>query len=107
MAVRKPYRLRSGTQALREIKAYQRSTGLLIPKTAFKRVVREVAADFATNWRFTEGTMDILQEAAESFVVSLFEEAQLYAIHAGRITIAAEDLKLVMQIKKRGSYGGF
>ena len=35
--------------ALREIRKYQKSTNLLIPKLPFSRLVREVAIDVASN----------------------------------------------------------
>jgi hypothetical protein len=50
--VKKPHRYRPGTVALREIRRYQKSTELLIRKLPFQRLVREIAQDFKTDFRF-------------------------------------------------------
>ena len=50
--VKKTYRFRPGIVALREIRKYQKGTDLLIRKTAFQRLVREIAQDFETDLRF-------------------------------------------------------
>uniref|UniRef100_A0A3P8UEV8 Core Histone H2A/H2B/H3 domain-containing protein n=1 Tax=Amphiprion percula TaxID=161767 RepID=A0A3P8UEV8_AMPPE len=44
--VKKPHRYRPGTEALREVRRYQKSTELLIRKPPFQRLVREIAQDF-------------------------------------------------------------
>jgi histone H3/H4 len=40
-----------------------------------------------------------LQEAAESFLVGLFEDATLCAIHAKRVTIMKKDFDLALRIR--------
>ena len=71
--VKKPHRYRPGTVALREIRRYQKSTELLIRKLPFQRLVREIAQDFKTDLRFQGSAVLALQEAAESYLVGLFE----------------------------------
>ena len=71
--VKKPHRYRPGTVALREIRRYQKSTDLLIRKLPFQRLVREVAQDFKPNLRFQSTAILALQEAAEAYLVQLFE----------------------------------
>ncbi|CAD6252575.1 unnamed protein product [Miscanthus lutarioriparius] len=88
--VKKPYRFRLGTVALREIRMYQKSTELLIRKLPFQRLVREIAQDFKTDLRFESSAVAALQEAAEAYLVGLFEDTNLCAIHAKRVTIFAE-----------------
>ncbi|KAL7337468.1 histone-fold-containing protein, partial [Rhodotorula toruloides] len=85
--VKKPHRYRPGTVALREIRRYQKSTELLIRKLPFQRLVREIAQDFKTDLRFQSSAVMALQEAAEAYLVSLFEDTNLAAIHAKRVTI--------------------
>ena len=85
--VKKPHRYRPGTVALREIRKYQASTGLLIRKLPFQRVVRELAHEFKTALRFQSNALLALQEASEAYLVGLFEDANLCAIHAKRVTI--------------------
>lgn len=76
-----------GTAALREIRKYQKTTNLLIRKLPFQRLVREVARDFKADLRFQSSAIGALQEAVEAFLVSLFEDTNLCAIHAKRVTI--------------------
>ena len=83
--VQKPQRrpgFRPGTVALQEIQRYQSSTQLLIRKLPFRRLVREIAQDFKTDLRFQEAALMALQEAGESYLVGLFEDTKLCAIHA-------------------------
>jgi len=79
--VMKPHRYRPGTVALREIRRYQKSTELLIRKLPFQRIVREIAQDFMTDWRFQSAAIVALQEASEAYLVGLFEDTNLCAIH--------------------------
>nr|XP_020514270.1 histone H3-like [Labrus bergylta] len=84
--VKKPHRYRPGTVALREIRRYQKSTELLIRKLPFQRLVREIAQDFKTDLRFQSSAVMALQEASEAYLVGLFEDTNLCAIHAKRIS---------------------
>lgn len=97
--VKKARRYRPGTVALREIRQYQKSTELLIRKLPFQRLVREIALDFKSELRFQSAAIGALQEAAESYLVSLFEDVNLCAIHAKRVTIMAKDFKLARRIR--------
>ena len=97
--VKKPYRYRPGTVALREIRRYQRSTDLFIRKTAFQRLVREVAQDFKSNLRFQSSAILALQESAEAYLVGIFEDTNLCAIHAKRVTILPKDMQLARRIR--------
>src|SRR5882762_8514474 len=80
--VKKPHRYRPGTVALREIRRYQKSTELLLRKLPFQRLVREIATDYSSCLRFQSSAIGALQEAAEDYLVSLFEDTNLCAIHA-------------------------
>ena len=82
--VKKPHRYRPGTVALREIRKYQKSTELLIRKLPFQRLVRAIALDFKTALRFQSSAVLALQEACEAYLVGLFEDTNLCAIHAKR-----------------------
>jgi len=88
--VKKPHRYRPGTVALREIRRYQKSTELLIRKLPFQRLVREIAQEFKTDLRFQGSAVLALQEAAEAYLVGLFEDTNLCAIHAKRVTIMSK-----------------
>ena len=78
----KPHRYRAGTAALKDIRHFQRSTVLLIRKLPFQRLVREIAQDFKTDLRFQSAAILCIQEAAEAYLVGLFEDTNLCAIHA-------------------------
>ena len=97
--VKKPHRFRPGTVALREIRKYQKSTELLIRKLPFQRLVREVAQDFKTDLRFQSHAIMALQEASEAYLTSLFEDTNLCAIHAKRVTIMPKDIQLARRIR--------
>merc|ERR1712079_938069 len=92
--VKKPHRYRPGTVALREIRRYQKSTELLI-----QRLVREIAQDFKTDLRFQSADIGALQEASEAYLVGLFEDTNLCAIHAKRVTIMPKDIQLARRIR--------
>jgi histone H3 len=97
--VKKPHRYRPGTVALREIRRYQKSTELLIRKLPFQRLVREIAQEFKTDLRFQGSAVLALQEAAEAYLVGLFEDTNLCAIHAKRVTIMPKDIQLARRIR--------
>ncbi|KAG5278408.1 hypothetical protein AALO_G00098650 [Alosa alosa] len=89
-----------GTVALREIRRYQKSTELLIRKLPFQRLVREIAQDFKTDLRFQSSAVMALQEASEAYLVGLFEDTNLCAIHAKRVTIMPKDIQLARRIRR-------
>ena len=124
--VKKPHRYRPGTVALREIRRYQKSTELLIRKLPFQRLVREVSQDFKvrsqsshcitvpqysngslcfqrlfqqSDLRFQTSALLALQESAEAYLVGLFEDTNLAAIHAKRVTIMPKDIQLARRIR--------
>jgi len=105
--VKKPHRYRPGTVALREIRRYQKSTELLIRKRPFQRLVREVTQDFKTGLRYQTHAILALQEASEAYLVDLFGDVNLCAIHARRVTIMPKDVQLALRIRgeRRGHPG--
>ena len=103
--VKKPHRYRPGTVALREIRRYQKSTELLIRKLPFARLVREIVQDFKTDLQFQSSAIGALQEASEAYLVGLYEDTNLCAIHAKRVTIMPKDLQLSLRIRVSGREG--
>lgn len=97
--VKKPHRYKPGTVALREIRRFQKSTELLIRKLPFQRLVREIAQDFKTDLRFQSSAIGALQESVEAYLVSLFEDTNLCAIHAKRVTIQKKDILLARRLR--------
>uniref|UniRef100_A0A0E0G6B1 Core Histone H2A/H2B/H3 domain-containing protein n=2 Tax=Oryza TaxID=4527 RepID=A0A0E0G6B1_ORYNI len=99
IGVKKPRRHRPGTVALREIRKYQKNTELLIRKLPFQRLVREIAQHFKHDMRFQSHAVLALQEAAEAYLVGLFEDTNLCAIHSKRVTIMSKDVQLARRIR--------
>ncbi|KAG8415191.1 centromeric DNA-binding histone H3-like protein cse4 [Metarhizium acridum] len=124
--IRQKRRYRPGTTALREIRQYQGTTKLLLLKLPFMRLVRSYeflyvylctymsimqVREIGMNcrprgreFRWQSQAIQALQEAAEAFMVHLFEDAQLCAIHAKRVTIMQKDIQLARRI--RGIWAG-
>ena len=99
MNIKRPRRFRPGTVALREIRQFQKSTDLLIRKLPFQKVVREIATQYKSDLRFQTQAILALQEACEAYLVKLFEDTNLCAIHAKRVTIMAKDMMLAKRIR--------
>jgi histone H3/H4 len=97
--VKRPHRFRPGTVALREIRKYQKSTNLLLLQGPFRRLVREISQDFRADLRYNSHALLVLQEAAEAYLTSLFEDTNLCAIHAKRVTIMPKDMQLARRIR--------
>ena len=96
---KKSNRYRPGTIALREIRKYQKTTELLIRKLPFQRLVREIAYNLKEDVRFQGSAVNALQEAAEAFIVGIFEDSNRCAIHSRRITITPKDIQLALRIR--------
>lgn len=94
-------RFRPGTRALREIRHFQKTTGLLIRKLPFAQLVREIASymqpEYLMRWRAE--ALEALQEAAEEYLVKLLEDANICAIHAKRVTLMVKDIQLARRIR--------
>lgn len=99
--IKKPHRFAPGVVALREIRRYQKSTELLIRKLPFQRLVREIAQKYKTDLRFQAAAIRAIQESAEAALVALFEDAQLCAIHAKRVTVMPKDMQLARRLNSR------
>ena len=97
--VKRSHRFRPGTVALREIRRFQKSTELLIRKLPFQRLVREIASEYKNDLRFQSSAVLALQEASEAYMVGLFEDTNLCAIHARRVTIMPKDMQLARRIR--------
>ena len=98
-APKKPHRYRPGTVALREIRRFQKSTELLIRRLPFQRLVREIAQDFKGRLNFASGAILALQEVAKAYLVGLFKDTNLCAIHAKCIMIMLKDIQLARRIR--------
>lgn len=102
--VKKVRRHRPGARALQEIRRYQANSNLLIRRLPFQRLVREVVQDINPKLRLQSHALAALQEASEAYLVGLFEDTNLCAIHAKRVTIMPKDIQLARRIRgERGA----
>ena len=92
-------RWKPGTVALREIRRYQKSHELLIRKLPFQRLVKELMRDCKTDLRIQATAVMALQEASEAYLVGVFQDTLLCAIHAKRQTIYVKDMLLARRIR--------
>jgi histone H3 len=102
---RKKKRNRPGTVALREIRKYQRTTELLTRKSPFRRLVKQIqriegALDFPEGMHNNDQALEVLQEAAEAYLIALLEDSNLCAIHSKRITVKPIDMQLSRRVRK-------
>jgi len=101
--VKKPHRYRPGTVALREIRRYQKSTDLLIPKMPFQKLIREITQgkkrEDGTEWRWQGTAILASHTAAEDYLTVQLEDANVCALHTKRCTVMPKDIQLVRRIK--------
>ncbi|MFS8009295.1 putative transcription factor Hap3/NF-YB family [Helianthus anomalus] len=100
---KKTHRFKPGTQALREIRKLQKGVDLIIPAAPFIRTVREISNYMSpeiTRWQAE--ALQALQEAAEDYIIQLFEDSMLCAIHAKRVTLMKKDWELARRLGKKG-----
>jgi histone H3 len=102
--IKRPHRFRPGTVALREIRRYQKSTELLIRRAPFVRLVKEIIQGLKPGFRIQSTAVGALQEATEAFAVQLFENANLCALHAKRVTVQPKDMQLTMRITNQPQF---
>ena len=104
--VKKPHHYRPGMVALREIRRYQKSTECLIKRSPFQKMIREISQEYrvcsdgpgtpSVQVCFQSTAIEALQEAAENFIVGLFEDINLLAVHAKRVTVMPRDIRLAL-----------
>ena len=92
------WRYHPGMMSLKEIQHYQKFTGFLIKMLPFQRLVREIAVEVAQEMWFQSSALLALQEAAEAYLVGLFEDTNLCAMHARHVTIMPKDIQLARTI---------
>ena len=92
-------RFAPGTVALREIRQLQRSVECLMPRAPFQRLVKEIVNKIDPELRVSLQGLAAIQESAEAYIVGLFEDTQLCAVHAKRVTIMPKDMQLARRIR--------
>lgn len=92
-------RLSNGEGVIRDIHKLTTTTDSLIRKLPFQRLVREIAHEIKTDIRFQKSAVDSIQEAAESYLIRLFQDANLCVLHSKRVTVMPRDLILAQKIR--------
>ncbi|CAG2106525.1 unnamed protein product [Medioppia subpectinata] len=100
-------RYRPGTVALREIRRFQNTTDLLVRKLPFARLIREILQDIypSNAIRWQHSALMAIQEATEAYLIGLFEDTNIVAINAKRVTIMPRDMRVVRRIRGVGDPG--
>ena len=100
-AVKRPRRYRPGVQALREIRRYQKSTDAIIPLANISRLIREITQILYPKrmYRFQASAIEAIRQSVEAHMVTLFEDANLCAIHRKCVTITPKDIQLARRIR--------
>jgi histone H3 len=101
---KKKFRYRPGALALKEIKRLQKSVELLIPKISIQRLIREISQDVMPvhkqgEIKWQSAALGAIHEASEAYLVGLFEDTNLCAVHARRVTIMPRDIHLARRIR--------
>ncbi|KAL9932233.1 hypothetical protein V8E36_009005 [Tilletia maclaganii] len=96
--VKRPFRYKSGTVALREIRRYQHNVELLIRRRSFQRLVKEISTAFRPDYRFQSSAIEAMQQATEAFIVKLMVDTCDAAVHAKRKTITPKDMALARRL---------
>ena len=107
--IKKPHQYRPGMVALREIKRYQKSTECLIKRSPFQKLIWEISQEYhicsqgpgtpSMQVRFQSTAIAALQEVAKNFIGGLFEDVNLLAVHAKRVTVMPSDIRLALRIR--------
>lgn len=99
---RKKIRYRPGQLALKNIRELQNTTDLQIPRLRFHRLVREITQSFYEDvpYKYQPAALNALQEAAEAYLVYLFEDTNLCCVHARRVTIMPRDIQLARRLRR-------
>ncbi|KAL9657422.1 hypothetical protein ABK040_014409 [Willaertia magna] len=96
------------TNALKEIRKYQKSTDLLIPKKPFIDLVKETMQDMSethgvpsNDKRIQAVALQAIQSSAEDYLVEIFEIATELTVHAKRSTLLDKDYQLAVRLVER------
>ena len=92
-------RYRPGTRALKEIRKFQKLTKLILPKISFLQLVQKIIQKEYSQYWVQVGAVLALHKATQAYIVRLFEDTNLCAIHAKWVTIIPKDMQLAQRIR--------
>jgi histone H3/H4 len=99
---RKAFEIRN--KPFQRIKDKKNTEDLSIKKLPFQRLVRDIVFNYSREdpFRFTPQALQALHVASEDYLIGLFEDSYLCALHAKRVTLMRKDINLARRI--RGDY---
>eukprot|EP01059_Diplonema_ambulator_P034707 TRINITY_DN7928_c0_g1_i1.p1 TRINITY_DN7928_c0_g1~~TRINITY_DN7928_c0_g1_i1.p1 ORF type:complete len:181 (+),score=55.46 TRINITY_DN7928_c0_g1_i1:48-545(+) len=92
-------RKKNGQAALIEIRKLQKTQNNLIPKSVMKSTMRSALEKYGPAYNMSPIALQMMQDAAEAFLIQYFQDALRIAIHAGRVTVMSKDLAMVKSLR--------
>ncbi|XP_062978205.1 uncharacterized protein LOC134395903 [Elgaria multicarinata webbii] len=87
--------------ALQLIHRYQKkASGMMLDKLPFLRFTKKLAHGFEWNLRFQTPAVLALKEASQAYLLELFEDWHLCALHAKRFTVSKSDVHLARCLRQ-------
>ncbi|BGP25682.1 hypothetical protein JCM10295v2_004615 [Rhodotorula toruloides] len=81
------------------VKSLKAPSGSRCSSPSFQRLCREICDSHGQSFRWQASALAALQEAAEDYLVDLFADTNLCAIHAKRITVQPKDMILARRLR--------
>lgn len=104
--VRKPFRFKAGTVALRDIAHQQKHAGFMwkdcaIPRLAFQRLIREIIQDFGRgDYKWQRKAIEILQESTEMEMIEILHDAMILCATKNRVELKADMVRTVLTVDR-------
>ena len=93
-------RHKSGAKALKEIKQEQKKVTSPFAHAPFCRLVKEIIQEKFQGLMVAKLAIEALKECVADYCIQTLSDAQLAAIHGGRVTITKRDMGLVERMAK-------
>lgn len=90
---------RPNNLCLKEIRRFAKGPDMCIRRILFQQIVKEITWEIDSSYRFHSQAILAIQEAAEAYMIGLFEDTNLCASHAKRVTIYPKDMQLARRIR--------
>lgn len=90
---------RPNNLCLKEIRRFAKGPDMCIRRLVFQQVVKEITWEIDNSYRFHSQAILAIQEAAEAYMIGLFEDTNICASHAKRVTIYPKDMQLARRIR--------
>ena len=71
----------------------------MLKRAPFQRLVRQIVRTIDPDLRFYAQALIALQESSEAYLTGIFEDANLCALHAKRVTVMKKDMDLARRIR--------